>query len=107
MQGRLRLRPEAAYCLGTWGSNINWLEDFGLCKPSSLEWDFYGGFKVTNFPNSDFFYDLGTIYYYPRLEEPGRRERRRGSYAALGWKWVSVKFSYNLDDYFGLRRPAR
>jgi Bacterial protein of unknown function (Gcw_chp) len=24
-------------------------------------------------------------------------------YAALGWKWASLKFSYSLDDYFGAR----
>jgi len=27
-------------------------------------------------------------------------------YGAIGWKWVSVKLSYSLDDYFGARPNA-
>ena len=57
------------------------------------------------FGSSDFYYDVGTIYYY----YPGRRNPGVISadtweiYGALGWKWANVKVSYNLDDYFGAR----
>ncbi|MCK7501852.1 MAG: hypothetical protein MZW92_76545 [Comamonadaceae bacterium] len=38
-------------------------KDSGLYSSSSLEWDFYGGFKGT-FGSSDFTYDVGFLYYY-------------------------------------------
>ena len=46
--GRLRLsRTRAASTLGTWASNISWLAGLRRLQPSSsLEWDFYGGFKA-------------------------------------------------------------
>jgi hypothetical protein len=45
------------------------LEDFAAHSCSSLEWDFYGGYKA-NFPGSDDWnYDLGALYYY----YPGRK----------------------------------
>ena len=43
---------------------------------SSLEWDFYGGFKK-NFGDTDWFWDVGThLLLLPRLEESRRRLRR-------------------------------
>lgn len=104
VQGGFDYAHSSGFYLGTWGSNISWLEDFGAYNRSSLEWDFYGGYK-NNFPNSDFFYDLGTIYYYyPGSRNPGVVSADTWElYAALGWKWVSVKFSYSLDNYFGLK----
>ena len=72
-----------------------------------VEWDFYGGYKA-NFGNSDFFWDVGTIYYYyPGKRNPGVVNADTWEvYGALGWKWVSVKLSYSLDDYFGARPNA-
>ncbi|MEO8487851.1 MAG: TorF family putative porin [Betaproteobacteria bacterium] len=105
LQGGFDLAHSGGFYAGTWGSNISWLEDFGAYNRSSLEWDFYAGYKQ-NFPgNSDFFYDVGTVYYYyPGSKNPGVTSADSWEmYAALGWKWVSVKFSYSLDDYFGLR----
>ena len=104
VQGGFDWAHASGFYAGTWGSNISWLEDFGLYSRSSLEWDFYGGFKQ-NFPNSDFWYDLGTIYYYyPGSKNPGVISADTWElYAGLGWKWIGLKFSYNVDDYFGTR----
>lgn len=104
LQGGFDYAHSSGVYLGTWGSNVSWLEDFGAYNRSSLEWDFYGGYKA-NFGSSDFFYDLGTIYYYyPGSKNPGVVSADTWElYAGLGWKWASVKFSYNLDDYFGAR----
>src|SRR5689334_16407536 len=64
VQGGFDYAHSSGFYLGTWGSNISWLEDFGLYTRSSLEWDFYGGYK-SNFPGSDDWnYDVGTLYYY-------------------------------------------
>ena len=104
LQGGFDYAHSSGFYLGTWGSNVSWLEDFGAYNRSSLEWDFYGGYKA-NIGASDFFYDLGTIYYYyPGSRNPGVVSADSWElYAALGWKWVSAKLSYSLDNYFGLK----
>jgi len=104
LQGGFDYAHASGFYLGTWASNVSWLEDFGAYSRSSLEWDFYGGYKAT-FGDSDFFYDVGTLYYYyPGSRNPGFYNANTWEiYGAVGWKWVSAKFSYNLDDYFGAR----
>jgi len=107
VQGGFDYAHASGFYAGTWASNISWLEDFGAYNRSSLEWDFYGGYKNT-FPDSDFFYDLGVYgYVYPGSRNPGIADADTWElYAALGWKWASVKFSYSLTDYFGARPNA-
>jgi uncharacterized protein (TIGR02001 family) len=105
VQGGFDYAHSSGFYLGTWASNISWLEDFGFYNRSSLEWDFYGGFKNT-FPGSeDWSYDVGLYYYY----YPGQRVQAPGiynantfeGYGAIAWKWVSAKASYNFLNYFG------
>ena len=107
IQGGFDYAHASGFYAGTWASNISWLEDFGAYNHSSVEWDVYAGFK-NNFPNSDFFYDLGVYgYLYPGSRNPGVVDADTWElYAALGWKWTSVKFSYSLSDYFGARPDA-
>jgi uncharacterized protein (TIGR02001 family) len=105
VQGGFDYAHKSGFYLGTWGSNISWLEDFGSYSRSSLEWDFYGGFKA-NFPGSDDWgYDVGTLYYYyPGSRNPGIVNADTWEiYGAINWKWLSGKISYNLQDYFGAR----
>ncbi len=102
VQGGFDYTHPSGFYLGTWASNISWLEDFGAYQRSSLEWDFYGGYKA-NFPDSDWFYDLGTLFYwYPGTRNPGYYNANTWElYAAIGWKWASLKYSYSLQNYFG------
>jgi uncharacterized protein (TIGR02001 family) len=104
LQGGFDYAHSSGIYLGTWASNISWLEDFNAYSRSSLEWDFYGGYKG-NFGKSDFSFDLGTIYYYyPGNARPGVTKADSWElYAGLGWKFLSLKYSYNLKDYFGAR----
>ena len=104
VQGGFDYGHASGFYAGTWASNVSWLEDFGAYTRSSLEWDFYGGYKA-NFGDSDFFYDVGTLYYYyPGTKNPGAVSADTWEiYGAVGWKWASAKYSYNLKDYFGLR----
>ena len=104
VQGGFDYAHASGFYAGTWASNVSWLEDFGQYTRSSLEWDFYGGYKA-NFGDSDFFWDVGTLYYYyPGNKNPGVYSADTWElYGALGWKWVSVKASYSLQDYFGAR----
>jgi uncharacterized protein (TIGR02001 family) len=107
IQGGFDYAHASGFYAGTWASNISWLEDFGAYSHSSVEWDVYAGFK-NNFPDSDFFYDLGVYgYLYPGSRNPGAVDADTWElYGALGWKWASVKFSYSLTDYFGARPDA-
>jgi uncharacterized protein (TIGR02001 family) len=105
VQGGFDVGHSSGFYLGTWASNASWLQDFGAYSRSSMEWDFYGGFKA-NFGSSDFFWDVGTIYYYyPGSKNPGVVSADTWEiYGALGWKWASVKLYYTIgDDYFGIR----
>ena len=107
IQGGFDYAHASGFYAGTWASNISWLEDFGAYNHSSVEWDVYAGLK-RNFPDSDFFYDVGVYgYLYPGSRNPGAIDADTWElYAALGWKWASVKVSYSLTDYFGARPDA-
>ena len=106
VQGGFDYAHSSGWYAGTWASNISWLEDFGAYNRSSLEWDFYGGYKNTFPGQDDWNYDVGLYYYY----YPGHKNPNASSantlelYGAVGWKWVSFKASYTLsDNYFGTR----
>jgi uncharacterized protein (TIGR02001 family) len=105
LQGGFDYAHASGVYLGTWASNISWLEDFGVYSRSSLEWDVYGGFKNT-IDGTEITYDVGLLYYY----YPGRRVTGAvkvdtfEAYGSVGWRWISGKLSYTLsDDYFGAR----
>jgi len=103
LQGGFDYGHESGLYAGTWASNVSWLEDFGIYSRSSLEWDFYGGFK-RNFGNSDFYYDLSTIYYYYPGSNNGFPSPNTWEIAAaLGWKFLGLKYSYALTNYFGAK----
>jgi uncharacterized protein (TIGR02001 family) len=107
VQGGFDWGHSSGFYLGTWASNISWLEDFDLYTRSSLEWDFYGGYKWAI--NDDWNLDLGTIYYlYPGTKNPGVVSANTWElYAALNWKWLGAKASYSLDDYFGAQPTGK
>lgn len=104
LQGGFDYAHASGFYAGTWASNVSWLEDFGAYSRSSLEWDFYGGYKGS-IGSSDFTFDVGTLYYY----YPGKRFSGVVNadtwelYAGVGWQWISAKLSYSLKDYFGAR----
>ena len=96
-QGGFDYAHSSGFYLGTWASNISWLTDFGGYTSSSLEWDFYGGYKNTI---GDFGYDVGLLqYYYPGTVAPGANKADTlEGYGALSWKWLSAKLSYSLGN---------
>jgi uncharacterized protein (TIGR02001 family) len=94
VQGGFDYAHESGFYLGTWASNISWLNDGGLCNHGcSLEWDFYGGWKHTW--NEDWGLDIGVLqYYYPGSYNPGvKNPDTTEIYIAGSWKWLSLKFS--------------
>ena len=100
VQGGFDYSHSSGFYLGTWASNISWLSDGGSYNGGgSGEFDFYGGFKGT-FGKSDFTYDAGLLYYwYPGDVAPGFVKADTFEiYGALGWKWISAKLSYGLNN---------
>jgi uncharacterized protein (TIGR02001 family) len=103
LQGGFDYGHASGFYAGTWASNVSWLQDYNAYTRSSLEWDFYGGYKWS-FAN-DFGLDVGTIYYwYPGTRVAGVPSADTWEiYVGGTWKFLGVKFSYNLQDYFGAR----
>lgn len=101
LQGGLDLGHKSGFYLGAWGSNISWLSDGNPDVSSSLELDFYGGYKWA-LP-SDFVADFGAIYYwYPGTYPEGyTKPNTTELYAGLTWKMLGVKYSYAVSDTFG------
>jgi len=123
LQGGFDYSHSSGLYAGTWASNISWLSDSRTyTSGGSLEWDFYGGFKM-NFLE-DFFFDVGALYYwYPGAQNyvtalpspPYPAGSFQGSnsantfevYGAIGWKWVSLKASVSvMDQTFGVKGTA-
>ena len=105
LQGGFDYNHESGFYVGNWNSNVN----SGAGYPDgNLEMDFYGGYKHAF---GDFGLDVGALYYY----YPGTEARVLGTnaksgtvnnkelYIAGSWKFISLKYSYAIDDYFSAR----
>lgn len=107
LQGGLDYAHSSGLYAGTWLSNISWLTDSPGAtgySSSSLEWDFYGGYKGTF---GDFGYDVGLLqYYYPGTSNTAANPFPAGIgkaetleiYGAVSWKWLSLKYSHSLGN---------
>ena len=125
LQGGLDYSHSSGLYIGTWLTNISWLrENFSVpgntngqySSGGHLEMDIYGGYKA-NFGKSDFTYDVGLLqYWYPGNVRPGfgpfactygalpcPKANTLEGYGALGWKWVTLKYSHSLkNETFGV-----
>lgn len=109
IQGGFDYSHSSGIYLGNWNSNVSSGAGF---PEGNLEMDFYGGWKKTW---GDFGIDLGALYYY----YPGSRggaigQSVRGKpidnkeiYIGASWKFLSAKYYYAVDDYFGLKGVDR
>lgn len=106
VQGGFDYSHESGFYIGTWGSNVDGTTHF--YNNTSMEWDFYGGFKGKPFPCwlPDLNYNVGVIYYY----YPGGRayvpENVRYNtceyYIEVTYHWLSIKLWESLTNYFGV-----
>lgn len=111
LQGGFDYSHASGVYLGNWNSNVS--EGAGF-PGSSLEMDFYGGYKKAF---GDFGLDVGAIYYYYPGSNAGTgitfspANNRTGAvhsgavnnkeiYVGGSWKWLSAKWFYSVDDYF-------
>jgi uncharacterized protein (TIGR02001 family) len=105
LQGGVDYAHSSGFYVGNWNSNVS----SGAGYPDgNLEMDFYGGYKHAF---GDFGIDVGAYYYY----YPGSEGKVLGTGAHSGavdnkelyiggsWKFISLKYSYSMDDYFSAR----
>lgn len=94
IQGGFDYAHASGAYVGVWGSNVGWIEDFQGYASGNMEFDVYGGFRG-GFAE-DFTYDLGAAqYYYPGTRVGATPNADTTElYAALGYKWVTAKYSY-------------
>lgn len=105
LQGGFDYAHVSGFYAGNWNSNVSSGAGF---PDGNLEMDFYGGYK-TSF--GDFGLDVGGIVYYYPGSEAGALHARADSgavnnkevYVAGSWKFLTLKYSYSVDDYFSLR----
>lgn len=105
LQGGVDYAHSSGVYVGNWNSNVSSGAGF---PDGNLEMDFYGGYKHAF---GDFGVDVGALYYY----YPGSQARGISSgkntgvvdnkelYIAGSWKFLSLKYNYAIDDYFGAR----
>jgi uncharacterized protein (TIGR02001 family) len=106
VQGGFDYAHESGFYLGTWASNVDGTTHF--YNNTSMEWDFYGGYKGKPFACSlpDLIYNVGVLYYY----YPGGKASVSSYvpyntaewYIELAYKWLSVKYWQSFTNYFGV-----
>ena len=102
LQGGLDYTHSSGLYIGTWGSNVGWIEDYQLYSSGNVEIDVYGGFRG-GIGKTGLTYDLGAIQYiYPGKRAGAVDADTTEIYASLGWKWFTAKYSYYVsDEVFG------
>jgi uncharacterized protein (TIGR02001 family) len=114
LQGGFDYAHASGFYAGNWNSNVH--EGAGF-PSGNLEMDFYGGWKKTW---GDWGLDLGAIYYYypgsdasasngtifvnPRDATKTHTGNVSNTELYIGgsWKWISLKYSHAVSDYFSL-----
>ena len=101
LQGGIDYAFANGFYVGTWASNISWVKDY--TNKGNVEVDLYGGYRGA-FSNPDWTYDLGAIAYtYPGHGDAnafGASPTTTEVRAQVGYKWMSVKYSYVTSSHF-------
>lgn len=108
IQGGFDYAHKSGFYLGTWASNVGWIEDFQVYNSGNVEIDLYGGYRNT-IGDTGIGYDVGAIkYFYPGNKPAGTTDADTTElYAALSWKWFTMKYSYAISDaVFGFGKPG-
>ena len=102
VQGGFDYSHSSGFYLGNWNSNV-------ACQVytggSGIEIDVYGGYK-RSFGGVGV--DIGYLYYhYPNAEFQSAGHASQGFdsqdlYFGGSWKWIALKYSLAVSDYFGL-----
>ena len=96
----------SGFYIGTFLTNIKWLEDFaevgGFDTDAKLEWDIYGGYRFE--VAKDTVVDVGYLRYeYPSSGSFSPKPNTDEIYAGLTFGPVNVKYSHSIgDETFGI-----
>jgi len=99
LQGGVDYSHSSGFYIGTWASNISWLEDAGAYDNSSLEVDIYAGY-ASEIGETGISYDIGLLQYlYPGDKKNGVKAAETTEiYGSLGYGWVTGKVSVVVSD---------
>jgi len=100
LQGGFDYVHPSGFYLGNWNSSLSGNQ---YNNGAGLEMDFYGGYRFE--PAPDFSADVGLLYYlYPgaSIGSSGEKYDNAELYVGFGYRWLSIKYSYGLTDFFGL-----
>jgi uncharacterized protein (TIGR02001 family) len=99
LQGGADYSHSSGFYVGTWATNISWLQDDDLYENSSLELDIYAGY-ASEIGETGISYDLGLLQYlYPGSKNSGVKSANTTEvYGSLGYGWVSGKLSVVISD---------
>lgn len=97
LQGGFDYAHESGFYIGTWASNVGWVDDVAK-KNNSMEIDLYLGYAGEAGPIS---YDVGAIrYFYPGSSISGvATPDSTEVYVALGWEFIELKYSHAVSKY--------
>lgn len=102
VQGGFDLAHESGLYLGVWGTNVS---DLALSNATG-EIDVYGGYAKTM---GDFLFDVGFLQFiFPggKYDPSGESLNTLELNAAVTWKFIQLKYSYAVTDYFGFSTKA-
>ncbi|MBU1690006.1 MAG: TorF family putative porin [Gammaproteobacteria bacterium] len=104
IQGGFDYAHASGFYAGVWGSSISWIGDAVPGASANVEVDVYGGYKGSI--SDDLGYDVGVLTY----NYPGSGKTLNGTildqdttelYAAMSWKWLTLKYSHSTTALFG------
>jgi len=95
----------SGFYLGTFLTNIKWLEDAaevgGFETDAKLEWDIYLGWKKEI--AKDLLLDVGYLRYeYPSSGAFNPKPNTDEIYAGITWTFLNLKYSHSINDTFGV-----
>ena len=100
IQGGVDWAHSSGFYLGTWVSTIS----SNSYNNTNLEWDLYGGYNGSI--NDDFSYNLALLgYFYPGGKYNAAPDEKYDTLEAtvgLTYKFLNVKYSHTLTDYYGV-----
>jgi uncharacterized protein (TIGR02001 family) len=105
LQLNLDYAHSSGFYLGTFLTNIKWLKDTaevnGFSTSANLEWDIYAGYRKEIAPDTTI--DVGYLRYeYPSSGAFSPKPNTDEVYAGVTWKFLNVKYSYSINDTFGV-----
>jgi hypothetical protein len=113
IQGGFDYAHESGFYIGNWNSSISWVNNLSPSVASSVEMDFYAGFKKELIAEG-FASDIGVLqYYFPtsgNFVSPNVNPNTTEIYAAQNYTFGPItgflKFSYAVTNTFGYNQSS-